>query len=130
MDFAIISYLLMIILDMLCYFLWFTNQKPSIIFVRIKKAVESHFGTTIKFFQSNSGKEYVNKTFVSFLTSHGIQYRQSYLHTPQQNDVAERKHPRIVETGLSLVCIRHLCHHSFGWKHFLPLFLFFFFFYQ
>lgn len=59
--------------------------------------------TTIKAFQSDGGGEYTKRAFQNFLVKHGIQFRSSCPHHPEQNGIAERKHRHIVDTGLTLL---------------------------
>lgn len=46
----------------------------------------------------------INTSISNFLSSNGVTHKKSCPCTPEQNGVAERKHKRIVETTLSLLC--------------------------
>lgn len=48
-----------------------------------------------------TGGEY--QTFTNFLQSNGILHKVSCPHSHEQNDIAERKHRHIVESGLTLL---------------------------
>ena len=71
------------------------------IFPQFKLLVEKFFQTTIIPIFSDNGGEYQGLT--SFLQSMGISHYTTPPHTPEQNGVAERRHRRIVETGLALL---------------------------
>ena len=53
--------------------------------------IKNQFGTSIKILRTDNAKEYLSSHFQSFLTSQGVLHQTSCAHTPQQNDVAERK---------------------------------------
>jgi hypothetical protein len=86
------------------------HQKSDVFnyFVQFKNLVENLFSCTIKQFQSDGGGEYMSRQFTSFLTTHGIYHRVTCPHTPEQNDISERKHRHIMEVGLSLLAQSHL----------------------
>lgn len=46
--------------------------------------------------------------FQKFLAFHGIAHHVSCRHTPEQNEIAERKHRHIVEMGLTLLAKAHM----------------------
>lgn len=53
-------------------------------------------------------KEYMRRQFQLFLDSNSIFHRITCPHTTQQNGIAERKHRRVTEMGLSLLVQSHL----------------------
>lgn len=55
-------------------------------FVNLKKLVENMFSATIKSFQTDGAKEYINTNFINFLT-HGIHHRFTCPHHSEQNGV-------------------------------------------
>jgi len=50
------------------------------------------FDKRIKFLRSDNALEYTQSSVTSFCIVHDIIHRTSYVHTSQQNVVAERKH--------------------------------------
>ena len=65
------------------------------------KMIETQFNRTVKVFRSDNAQEYNDKSFLSFLDSHGTLPQSSCPYTSQQNGCAERKHRHI----LDVVCI-------------------------
>ena len=60
------------------------------------KMIETQFNRTVKVFRSDNAQGYNDKSFLSFLDSHGTLPQQSYPYTSQQNGRAERKHHHIL----------------------------------
>nr|KYP72472.1 hypothetical protein KK1_005061 [Cajanus cajan] len=77
-------------------------------FNHFKNMVENQFGTHIKMFQSDGGKEFMCLTKI--FNESGIFDRLSCPHTHQQNGSAERKHRHIIEIGLTLLASSGLKH--------------------
>jgi hypothetical protein len=69
-------------------------------FLEFQSLVERMFNHKIIAVQSDGGCEY--ERLHSFFRHVGISHQVSCPHTHQQNDIAERKHCRIVKMGLSL----------------------------
>lgn len=65
------------------------------------KFVQVQFHTTIKAIRSDNGLEFLS--LQPFLNQHGIELQRSYVYTPQQNGVVERKHRHILNIARSLV---------------------------
>ncbi|KAL5544306.1 hypothetical protein UlMin_008090 [Ulmus minor] len=86
-------------------FTWFfplqTKDHALPTFKQFKTLVENQFETKIKCLQSNNGGEF--RSFLTFLTNHGIAHRFSCPYTSSQNGRVERKHRHVVETGLALL---------------------------
>ena len=78
------------------------------VFKHFKNLVENQSSTKIKVLRSDNGGEYINSQFQDFCSEHGILHQTSRPHTPSQNDVSERKHRHLVETGLTLLYQSHL----------------------
>ena len=51
--------------------------------------IETQFNHTVKIFRSDSTQEYNDKSFLSFLDSHGTLPQRSCLYTSQQNGRVE-----------------------------------------
>ena len=58
--------------------------------------IKTQFNRTVKVFRSDNAQEYNDKSFLSFLDSHGTLPQQSCPYTSQQNGHAERKHCHIL----------------------------------
>jgi transposase InsO family protein len=70
--------------------------------------IENLLTCKIKKLQIDVGGEYTSYHFKQFLSTHGILYRITCPHTPQQNGIAERKHRHVIETGIALLAQSHL----------------------
>lgn len=78
------------------------------IFTQFKLQVENRFSTKIKAFQCDGRGEYTKRAFQNILSRSGISFRTSCPGHPEQNGFTERKHRRIVETGLTLLAHAHM----------------------
>ena len=65
--------------------------------------VENQLERKIQIFQSDGGREFVNKEFAAHLSGCGIKHYLSCPHTPEQNGLAERKHRHLLELGMSMM---------------------------
>ena len=72
-------------------------------YLLFEKFVAQQFNAVIKSVQCDGGGEFINQYFLSHLASSGIRLQVSCPITPQQNDVAERKHCHLRELGLTLI---------------------------
>nr|GEU55251.1 Gag-Pol polyprotein [Tanacetum cinerariifolium] len=63
--------------------------------------MKTQHSTVIKCFRCDLSGEYTSNEFVCLLKSDGTIYQTSCTDTPQQNDVAKRKHHHLVETARS-----------------------------
>ena len=86
--------------DTLGYIPYAKKSQVKEVFIAYKSLVEKKFNLSIETLFSDNGGEYV--ALRGFLSQHGIAHLTSPPHTPQHNDVSERKHRHIVETGLTL----------------------------
>ena len=59
--------------------------------------IETQFNRTIKIFRSDNAQEYNDKSFLSFLDSHGTLPQWSCPYTSQQNGHVERKYRHILD---------------------------------
>lgn len=82
-------------LDDLTNFLWtFPISKKSqvfSVFSNFAQHIKTQFERTIKTFQCDNGKEYVNASFQNFFDENGMVFRLSCPYTSSQNGKAERK---------------------------------------
>lgn len=83
-----------------------TKKETLSKFVQYQTFVERLLEKKIKEYQSDNGKEFVNKKFSIHLMEHGIRRRLSVVYTPQQNGLAERYNRTLSN------CIRCLLIHS------------------
>ena len=59
------------------------------IYQTFHKMIETQFNHTVKVFRSDNTQEYNDKSFLSFLDSHGTLPQRSCLYTSQQNGRVE-----------------------------------------
>ena len=69
----------------------------------LHKMIETQFNRTVKVFRSNNAQEYNDKSFLSFLDSHGTLLQRSCPYTFQQNGCAEQKHRHILDVVRTLL---------------------------
>lgn len=69
--------------------------------------IATQFENKIKVFQSDSRGEYIYHRFRAFLADKGTQAQISYIATPQQNGIAERKHKNVIKTARSLIYLSY-----------------------
>ena len=67
------------------------------------KMIETQFNRTVKVFRLDNAQEYNDKSFLSFLDSHGTLPQRSCPYTSQQNGRAERKHHHILDVVCTLL---------------------------
>ena len=60
---------------------------------------------------SDNAKEYVSEQFQSFMVEHDILHQTSYVDTPAQNGVVERKNRHLLETAKALLFQMHVPKH-------------------
>lgn len=65
--------------------------------------VEKQIGKVIKILCSNQGGEYKLGNFIKYCRDHGIIQQFIVPHTPQQNEVAERKNITLVDCALNML---------------------------
>jgi transposase InsO family protein len=65
--------------------------------------VETQFEKKEKVLRSDNGTEYTNRAMQDFLRSNGIVHQTTYVNTPEQNDVAERKNKHILKVTRCLL---------------------------
>jgi len=60
-------------------------------FVNFYRIIQTQFGSPIKRLHYDNGRVYVNQNLSNFLKDNGVVLELTYVDTPQQNGVAERK---------------------------------------
>ena len=94
-------------IDSFSRFTWifFMKHKSEVflIFRHFHAYVKNQFSQNIQILQCDGGGEYSSKEFLDFLQNNGMHRRVSCPYTPQQNEIAERKHRHIVESAMSMI---------------------------
>ena len=65
--------------------------------------IQTRFHISVQTLRSDNAKEYLSKLFQSFMLQHGILHQTSYIDTPSQNGVVERKNRHLLETVRALL---------------------------
>lgn len=73
-----------------------------------KLQIENALSLKVKSFRSDGGGEFMSNQFQKFLAENGVLHQVSCPLTLEQNGCAERKHPHVVETTLTLLFNAHL----------------------
>jgi hypothetical protein len=73
------------------------------IYTAFRALIKTQHSIVIKCFRCDLGGEYTSNKFCQLLALDGTIHQTSCTDTPEQNDVAERKHRHIVETDRSLL---------------------------
>lgn len=64
--------------------------------------VQNQFNKSVKIFRSDNGTEFLNKELTSHFLNLGIIHQTTGFHTPQQNEILERKHQHLLNVARSL----------------------------
>ena len=83
-------------------------------FKKFYTMIETQFQTRIKILRTDNGREYFNKILGPFLIEKGIIHHSSYVDTPQQNGIAERKNRHILEVTRALMFSMNVPKHFWG----------------
>ena len=73
--------------------------------------IHTQFHVYVQNLRSDNAKEYVSERFQSFMLQHGILHQTSYVDTPSQNGVVERKNKHLLETVRALLFHMHVPKH-------------------
>lgn len=66
--------------------------------------VKVHFHTSVQSYRSDNAYELGSSPeAASFFAENGILHQTTISHTPQQNDIVERKHNHLLETSRALL---------------------------
>ena len=73
------------------------------IYTTFRAFVKTQHSVVIKCFRCNLDGEYTSNKFCQLFALDGTIHQTSCIDTPEQNDVAKRKHRHIIETACSLL---------------------------
>ena len=76
--------------------------------------VQTQFETTIKIIRSDNGTDFF---MTNFFVNKGIVHQTSYVNTPQQNSIVERKHGHLLNVARALMTQSHLS--KIYWSYFV-----------
>ena len=84
---------------------YFLSQKSEAfsIFIQFKALAQKQSGKELKILRTDRGGEFTSNQFSAYCKEKGIRRQLTVRHTPQQNDVAERKNRTIVEMARSML---------------------------
>ncbi|PKU73457.1 Retrovirus-related Pol polyprotein from transposon TNT 1-94 [Dendrobium catenatum] len=77
-------------------------------FIHFNNLINNFFNTKIQTLRSDGGTEYINHSFNSYLSTHGITHQQTCPYTPEQNGLAERKNRHLLDITRTLLHNAHL----------------------
>ena len=85
--------------------MYFLKYKSDVFdsFRIFKTFVEKQSGLSIRCIHTDNGREYVNQFFRDFCTKHGLLHQFTVPHTPQQNEVVERKNITLREMANCMI---------------------------
>ncbi|KAJ9692402.1 hypothetical protein PVL29_011454 [Vitis rotundifolia] len=84
------------------------------IFQKFYAEIQTQFNLSIHVLRNDNAREYFSAPFTSFMSQHGILHQSSCAHTPQQNEVTERKNRHLVETARTLLLHSNVPFHFWG----------------
>lgn len=70
--------------------------------------VQTQFITKLKNVRIDSNSQFTSINFQTLLTKNGIIHQKTYVYTPQQNGVVERKHKHLLQLARSLMMQAYL----------------------
>jgi len=76
--------------------------------------VETQFHVNIQSLRSDNGIEFQDTSALQFYAMKGIVHQKTCVDTPQQNDIAERKHKHLLEVARALMFQANLPQHFWG----------------
>ena len=85
--------------------LFLIKEKSEVgkIFKNFHSMIKTQFQARIQVLRTDNGKEYFNSILGNYLLDEGIIHQSSYVDTPRQNGVSERKNRHILEVARSLM---------------------------
>ncbi|XP_051150299.1 uncharacterized protein LOC127264798 [Andrographis paniculata] len=84
----------------------FMLKSKSEVFTCLKEffvLIKNQFDKTVKIFRSDNGTEFVNSYVTDIFKRSGIVHQTSFVYSPQQNGVVERKHRHILNVASALM---------------------------
>ena len=99
-----------------CTWLFLMKNRVELfsIFQKFHAEVRTQFNTSIRILRSDNVKEYLFRSFSSFMSSHGILHQFSYAYTHQHNGVVECKNHHLVETTRTLLLYHKVLQRFWG----------------
>ena len=85
-----------------------SKDEVNSLFQRFHKMVMTQFQTQIRVLHTNNRGEYMSTTIQQFLKSQGSIHQTTYVGTPQQNGVAERKNRHLLEVVRASLIQAHM----------------------
>ena len=88
-----------------CTWLFLMKNRDELysIFQKFYVEILTQFNIFIRVLRSNNAREYFSAPFISFMSQHGILHQSSCAHSPQQNEVVERKNRHLIERARTLL---------------------------
>ncbi|CAA7401997.1 unnamed protein product [Spirodela intermedia] len=86
----------------------------SMALIQFCSLIRTQFETTIQRFRSDNAKDYFNHTLTSYFQKEGIVHESSYVYTPQQNGVAERKNGHLLGMTKALIIQNNIPKYFWG----------------
>ncbi|GJU17939.1 retrovirus-related pol polyprotein from transposon TNT 1-94 [Tanacetum coccineum] len=83
-------------------FLRIKDEAPEAI-IKCIKNIQVRLSATVRNVRTDNGTEFVNQTLREFYEIVGISHQTSVAHTPQQNDVVERRNQTLVEAARAML---------------------------
>ncbi|GKF29115.1 retrovirus-related pol polyprotein from transposon TNT 1-94 [Tanacetum coccineum] len=83
-------------------FLRIKDEAPEAI-IKCIKNIQVRLNATVRNVQTDNGTEFVNQTLREFYENVGISHQTSVAHTPQQNNVVERRNHTLVEATRTML---------------------------
>jgi transposase InsO family protein len=79
------------------------KEEVGHVFKNFLTMIQNQFGKNIKYFRSDNGGEFLNRSLKDCFINKGIIHETSCVGTPQQNGIVERKNRHILETARALL---------------------------
>ena len=70
--------------------------------------IRTQFNAKLQVVRLDNGGEYLNQNLGNYFLENGIIYQTSFVGTPQQNELVERKHKHLFEVAKVLMFARNV----------------------
>ena len=70
--------------------------------------IRTQFNAKLQVVRLDNGGEYLNQNLGNYFLENGIIYQTSFVGTPQQNGLVERKHKHFLEVAKALMFARNV----------------------